>query len=120
MNIVDLETILKGDIARIDEVNITDIALYQDNIFVYPKDIKVMLEKYLVRDITLDELSKWAGFLSVRGEYSSPKKTDDRDEDFYDVMWDVIHALSVPEIDGEINTERVREYLVLLKKYDNA
>lgn len=116
MQLNDLHVILKGDIARIDEVDVRDVALYADNVPVYPSDVRNMLKRYLIGDITSDELSKWAAFLCIRGEYSCPNKTSD-DEDFYEAMWDVVQALSVPEIDGEITEERVRQYLSELEKY---
>jgi hypothetical protein len=39
------------------------------------------------------------------------------DEDYYEVMWDVINCLSTPELDGEITKESVKGYLLELQKY---
>lgn len=118
MNISDLTKILKGDVGHVDEVDITEIALFYDVVPIYPKDVRVMLLKYLSCDITSDNLSKWAEFLCIRGEYGSPNQDDDIDEDFYEIMWDVIQALSTPEIDGKITKARTQKYLAELDKYN--
>lgn len=119
MNISDLTKVLKGDVDHIDDVDITDVALFEDNVPVYPKDVKNMLLKYLADNITSDDLTRWAEFLCLRGEYGCPNQDDDIDEDFYEAMWDIVQALSAPEIDGVITKARVQQYLAELDKYKN-
>ena len=119
MNILDLNKILKGNVEHIDEVDVTDVALFENNVPVYPKDVKIMLLKYLADNISSDDLSKWAEFLCLRGEYSCPNQADTIDEDFYEDMWDVVQALSAPEIDGVITKARAQQYLAELDKYNN-
>jgi hypothetical protein len=112
----DLERILHGDIEHIDNVNEHDIALYEMNIKVHPKDVKKMLEAYLSKKITADQLVNWAGFLCIRAEYCSPDYYDLNN--YYEDMWYVVQKLSTPEIDGEINEAQVKQYLVELEKYE--
>ena len=118
MNIKNLHSILKGNISLIDKVNVYDTALFTDNVPIHPQDIEKMLHKFLDGEITENELSKWAAFLSIRGEYCNPDLKVEN-EDFYQDMWDVIYSLSTPEIDGVINDENVKKYLIVLKKYEN-
>lgn len=116
MKIDDLARILEGDITHIDDVDVSDVALYEDSVIIYPNHVKVMLEKYLAGSITSDELNKWARFIVLRGEYDCPD-CELSDEDHYEAMWDVIQALSVPEIDGDITHVRVEKYITQLGKY---
>lgn len=110
----DLLKILHGDIYHISQVNETDVALYEMEVTIAPKDVKTMMLSYLAGNITADDLTNWAGFLCIRAEYTAPESVD---EDYYEGMWDVIQCLSTPEIDGEVNEERVRQYLSELDKY---
>ena len=120
MKTSDLTEILKGNIDLINHVDAHDIAMYEDQVPVYPSDVKLILNKYLANEITVDELSKWGQFLTIRGEYGSPKQEAGEDEDFYESMWDVVQALSIPKIDGEITEEKVIQYLCELDKYKDA
>jgi len=111
----DLERILSGDIAHIDNVKESDVALHEMRVKVYPIYVKKMLEAYLLRKIDADQLVNWAGFLCIRAEYCSPDYYDF--DDYFDDMWYVIQKLSTPEIDGKIDDSRVKEYLAELEKY---
>jgi hypothetical protein len=119
MKISDLMAILKGNINRIDEVDVNDLAMFEVKVPVYPSDVKTMLSKYLSDEISSDDLSKWGAFLCLRGEYGSSEEELRIDEDFYETMWNVVQALSAPEIDGEITKAQVRGYFDELEKYKN-
>jgi hypothetical protein len=112
----DLIDILHGDISRINEVNERDIALYEVRVAVTPNDVRAIMLKYLLGEITANDLINWAGFICVRAEYVPPE-INQSDPDYYEDMFYVIQCLSTPEIDGEVNEERVRQYLSELAKY---
>ncbi len=118
MNKINLLKILHGDVDLIHKVNIEDIALYEDAIPVYPQNVKKMLNLRLSGNIDTDELSQWAQFLCARSEYTSPDSRDNDKSLYYEDMWYVIQKLSTPEIDGELTTERLEQYLNELKKYE--
>lgn len=113
-NLID---ILNGDIDLISKVNERDIALYEMEVIVCPKHVKTMLTAYLDKKISAEDLTNWAGFICIRGEYCSPNYMDDEMADYYEDMFYVIQRLSTPEIDGEVNEERVMQYLSELDKY---
>lgn len=117
MEIQDLIDILHGDISRISKVNERDIALFDMEVTVYPKDVKSMLLVYLSGRYTAEDLTNWAGFICIRAEYGPPDYLNDEIADYYEDMFYVIQRLSTPEIDGEVNEERVRRYLKELEKY---
>ncbi len=124
MKIENLKKILNGDINLIDQVNVKDIALYEDNVLIKPIHVKKMLIDFLQGNISSDELTKWAKFICLRGEYicvpiSIPRVSNTFNEiaDYYEDMMYVIQKLSTPEIDGEINEKTVRQYLKELDKY---
>ena len=114
----DLEEIIKGNISLIYQVNVRDIALQKNKVEVQPADVNAMLDKYLTNKLSAEQLNNWASFVVLRGEYMSPE-TDNVDDDYYEDLWSVIEALSLPEIDGEITPSRVREYKKELEKYDD-
>jgi hypothetical protein len=113
----DLLEILHGDISRISKVNENDVALYDMEVIVHPKDVKNMLQSYLEGRLSAEDLTNWAGFICVRGEYCSPNYLEDAMADYYEDMFYVIQRLSTPEIDGEVNDATVKSYLAELDKY---
>ena len=118
MKLIDLQKILAGDVSLIEKVNAKDVMLYGDEVPVHPKDVEYMLKRYLDGSLAGIDLSKWAKFLCVRGEYGCLEQVDGQDEDYYESMWDVLQALSEPEIDGEISRARVEKDLNELRKYN--
>ncbi|MFZ2486473.1 MAG: hypothetical protein WAW84_07790 [Candidatus Rickettsiella isopodorum] len=116
MEQTDLLKILNGDISYISQVNESDVALFGMRVIVNPQDIKKILLAYLSGELSADDLTNWAGFLCIRAEYVSPK-CEESNPDYYEDMWYVVQCLSTPEIDGEINEERVKQYLDELEKY---
>ncbi|MBA2655189.1 MAG: hypothetical protein H0U71_09035 [Gammaproteobacteria bacterium] len=113
-NLID---ILNGDIDLIGTVNERDIALYDMEVIFYPKHVKKMLTAYLNKKISAEDLTNWAGFICIRGEYCSPNYLDDEEADYYEDMFYVVQRLSTPEIDGDVNEARVKSYLTELDKY---
>lgn len=116
MEQTELLKILHGDIAMIERVNHSDIALYGLRVVVTPDDVKNLLERYLSGKLTSKQLILWAKFLCLRTEYVSPE-CDDANPDYYEDMWYVVQCLSTPEIDGEVNQKQVSLYLTELNKY---
>lgn len=117
MELNDLLKILHGDISLISKVNESDVALYDMEVIVYPRDVKYMLRAYLEGMISSDDLTNWARFICMRGEYCSPNYLDDDIADYYEDIFYVIQRLSTPEIDGEVNEATVKSYLAELDKY---
>jgi hypothetical protein len=76
-----------------------------------------MLNDYLAGKVNANDLTRWAMFICLRAEYGTPDYLDDEIADYYEDMFYVIQCLSTPEIDGEVNEERVRQYLSELDKY---
>jgi hypothetical protein len=109
--------ILHGNIALIDSVNVKDIALYSTQVTIFPKDVKKILLEYLRNKLNADDLIKWATFICARAEYTCPNWQDDEKSDYYEDMMYVIQKLSTPQIDGDINVERITQYFTELKKY---
>ncbi len=118
MKLENLKSILGGNLKLMKNIDVNEVAKFEDRVQVIPKDVCNMLEKFLTKKISAKELSEWAKFVTVRGEYCSPRE-DGRDDDYYEKMWDIISWLSTPEIDGEIDVESVNKYLLVLKKYEN-
>lgn len=116
----DLLKILHGDISHINEVDENDVALYDMEIIIYPIYVKNILQRYLMGKVSSNDLTNWAGFICVRGEYCSPNYLDDNMVDYYEDMFYVIQRLSTPEIDGDVNEARVRSYLAELDKYPDS
>ncbi|MGE3318601.1 MAG: hypothetical protein AB7I18_04830 [Candidatus Berkiella sp.] len=112
----DLLAILDGDLTALDD----DLLSSEDSEFeieVEPKHLRKMINLYLSNKIDAYNLSRWAEFLSFRGEYVCIDYMNDESADFYERMWDVINMISTPQLDGEITPDRVREYLKELDKY---
>lgn len=122
MEISDLVEILHGNIAHISRVNANDVALYDMEVIVYPKDVKNMLQSYLDGKVSSNDLTNWANFICIRGEYCPPNYLDDgmEDDDYYEDMFYVIQRLSTPKFDGAVNEKRVKLYLSELDKYSDA
>jgi hypothetical protein len=117
MEQTDLLKILEGDISRIDSVNVEDVALYEVRVTVQPCHVRTMLNDYLAGKVNANDLTRWAMFICLRVEYGTPDYLDDEIAYYYEDMFYVIQCLSTPEIDGEVNEERVRQYLSELDKY---
>jgi len=121
LKIEHLKRILNGDI---DHINVRDIALYEDNVLIQPRHVRKMLIDFLQGKISSEDLTKWAEFICLRGEYVSvptniPPTSRKFDEiaDYYEDMMYVIQRLSTPQIDGEVTEERVKQYLLELDQY---
>lgn len=112
-----LETILNGNIKLIDQFDIEQPAYLEEEVVIVPNQVRKMLTLYLNKTISSFDLKKWANFVCLRAEYVVPGGTDDVINDHYEDMFYVIQRLSTPEIDGEINEERVKAYLKELDKY---
>ena len=119
MERTDLIKVLDGDVSHIEKVNINDPASYEVKIPILPKNVEKMLQAYLSDNITEKDLSNWANFLCLRSEYISAGYMNEELADYYENMWYVIQRLSTPEIDGEINQERVELYLNEIRTYTN-
>ena len=118
MEVTNLIKILHGDLSLIDKVNVRDVALFNDEVTIYPHDLKKMLLDFLSGKYDADDLYKWAKFIVLRGEYANPGDVfDDELMDFYEDMRSVIECLSCPVVEGEITEARVKEYLSWLDKY---
>ncbi len=113
----DLIKILEGDVSHIDSVNVEDVALYEVRVTVEPQHVKKMLLNYLSGRCSAEDLTRWASFICMRGEYGSANYLDDEMADFYEDMFYVIQCLSTPEIDGDVNEKQVKLYLSELDKY---
>ncbi len=113
-----LQQIVKGNIELINDFN-QDLSVYlDDEIVIKPSYVRNMLNRFLNKSVNIDDIKEWARFICGRGEYIVPGN-DDKTTDFYEDMYYVIQRLSTPEIDGEINEERVKGYLKELEKYPN-
>lgn len=119
MEYTDLLRILHGDISHINEVNADDVALYETNVTIKPTNVREILCKYLSGDVNAAQLVGWAKFICSRGEYICPNWEDDNFSDYYEDMFYVIQRLSTPEIDGEINNKRIKQYIVELEKHSD-
>lgn len=118
MDKINLLKILEGNVSLIDRVNVNDVALSEDHVTVEPHHVRKMLKHYLAGQISSKDLTRWAIFICLRGEYyGTPYSLDDEMADYFEDMFYVIQRLSTPEIDGEVNEERVRQYLSELDKY---
>lgn len=113
----ELITILNGDLAHIYNLDMYEDSDPTIRIVVYPKHVKALLELYLSKKITANELTLWANFICIRGEYVCENSSSDESADYYEDMFYVIQKLSTPEIDGEITPDTVKVYLTELDKY---
>ena len=114
-----LEKILSGRIDLIGQFDCNQAALLEEVVVITPKYVRSMLEKYLQKNISAEDLQKWAAFVCIRSEYAVPGGYDDQIHDYYEPMYYVIQRLSTPELDGDITQARIKEYmkeLVLLKE----
>lgn len=119
MDKINLVKILEGDIFLINQVNVKDVALPEDHVTVEPRHVRKMLKDYLTGKVSSEDLTRWAMFICLRGEYYGTPYSllDDEMADYFEDMFYVIQRLSTPEIDGEVNEERVKGYLRELEKY---
>ncbi|MDA0698061.1 MAG: hypothetical protein O2793_16895, partial [Proteobacteria bacterium] len=76
-----------------------------------PSYIRKMLLQYLEGEISDYELNQWARFICLRTEFTVPGGDDDKICDFYEDMYYVIQRVSTPEIDGDIDEDRIQSYL---------
>jgi len=108
----DLIKILNGEITHISSINIDAPIIKNLSIIVSPSHLRTVLQAYLNGDINDISLSCWARFVSLRGEYVAKHyhEEDEKYDDAYEEMWNIISYLSTPEIDGEINPKQVEEY----------
>jgi len=106
-----LAFILDGDISLIDEIDMNQYDQLNETVIIKPSHIRKMLLKYLTEEISDFDLNQWARFLCLRGEYIVPGGDDDKINDFYEDMYYVIQRVSTPEIDGDIDKDRIQSYL---------
>src|SRR5579872_7443705 len=78
------------------------------HILITPPQVKKVLTDYLNKKINSKELQIWADFLCFNDALSTP---DHQNEDYYESMWHVLQKISTPFIDGEINNDRISDYL---------
>ncbi len=115
-----LSSILKGNLLLIDNFDMNQIVPFdEERIVIKPSYIRNMLKKYLAGEISDSELNKWARFICLRGEYVVPDRINaEANGDPYEAMYYVIQRVSTPEIDGDIDEERIKGYLAELdEKY---
>ena len=106
-----LVSILDGDISLIDEIDMNKYDQLDETIIIKPSHVRKMLLQYLEGEISDYELNQWARFICLRGEYKVPGRHDDAICDFYEDMYYVIQRVSTPEIDGDIDEDRIQSYL---------
>lgn len=106
-----LAFILNGKISLIDDFDMNEVRTLNERIIIKPSQIRKMLLKYLAGEISDFELNRWARFICQRTEYKVPGGDDDNINDFYEAMYYVIQRLSTPEIDGDIDENRIQLYL---------
>lgn len=113
-------SILNGNISLIDDFDINQGAKLKETIIIKPSQVRKMLLKYLSGELSDFELNKWARFICLRLEYIVPGGDNDQINDFYEDMYYVIQRISTPEIDGDIDENRIKSYLNELDaKYPN-
>jgi len=106
-----LDSILNGNISLIDDFDMNKVANINETIIIRPSHVRKMLLKYLSGDLSDFELNQWARFICLRLEYIVPGGDDDKINDFYEDMYYVIQRVSTPEIDGDIDEDRIQSYL---------
>ena len=74
------------------------------------------LSEYLCDRLSAKGLRDWALFIALSGHYRNPTPPEE-DEDWFDLMWDVVHELAAPEVHGAITPELVRKKLRGLERY---
>jgi len=109
-----LTSILNGHLSLIDSFDIPQAAYPDELVIVKPSHVRNMLKRYLEGTISDVELNRWARFICCRLEYVVPGRNDYAISDFYEGAYYIIQCMSTPEIDGDIDEERIKEYLAEL------
>lgn len=109
-----LTKIVDGNIGLIK----THISMYDRynsscHVLVTPQQVKKVLIDYIHKKINSNELQIWADFLCFNDALSEPNHEN---EDYYESMWHVLQKISTPLIDGEINNDRIFDYISELEK----
>lgn len=115
----DLVRILEGEITHAACIDIGAPTLRDVCIIVCPTHLKRILSAYLNGEINDVSLNLWAQFVSQRGEYVTKcfNEDDEKYDDTYELMWDIINYIATPEIDGAITPELIHEYLNKIEMY---
>lgn len=87
-----------------------------DEVELNPAAVRGALAAYLSKEMSEKELRDWALFVTLSGAFNSPELPPD-DEDWFDPMWDAVHALAAPEVHGSITPALVQEKLETLNRY---
>ena len=106
-----LDSILNGNLDLIDQFDMNQVGRLHELIIIKPNQVRHILMRYLSGDVSDLALNQWAKFICSRLEYIVPGGDDDNLTDFYEDMYYVIQRISTPEIDGDINQERITLYL---------
>ena len=106
-----LDSILNGNLDLIDQIDMNQVGRLHELIIIKPNQVRHILMRYLSGDVSDLALNQWAKFICSRLEYIVPGGDDDNLTDFYEDMYYVIQRISTPEIDGDINQERITLYL---------
>ncbi len=110
-----LKSILNGNLSLIDNFDKNQVTYLNEEITIKPSYVRKMLERYLKNEISYFDLNNWARFICLRTEYTVPDwENAEVNDDFYSDMYYVIQRISTPEIDGDIDEERIKGYLAEL------
>jgi len=102
---------LNSNISLINDFDTNQVANKNEIIIIKPSQVRKMLLKYLSGELSDFELNQWARFICLRLEYIVPGGDDNKINDFYEDMYYVIQRVSTPEIDGDIDEDRIQSYL---------
>ena len=91
----------------------------EQEVFVTPAIIEMMLNKYLTGVVDNQQLSDWAEFLTSNDEYVTEGWEDDSQADKYESMWGILQQLSDPLIDGSITKGRIEGYINQLSSIES-
>lgn len=111
--------VLHGDLTPAEAKSKVRPDLQEQEVFVKPSIIEMMLNKYLTDVVDAQQLSDWAAFLTSHDVYVTEDWEDDAQADKYEPMWEVLQQLSSPFIDGPITKDRVEGYINQLSSIES-
>jgi len=115
MNKENILKIVNGNISYIEKIKVDD-DLSNIKVIIKPVHIKNMLLSYLKGEVSSNGLSYWANFIL---QYEGECIYDERDREtirYYKKMWNIIQALSMPELHGNVTPELTLQYISDLDK----
>ncbi|WP_256082165.1 hypothetical protein [Massilia sp. YIM B04103] len=86
----------------------------ESEIIVMPKNIESILQMYLLGERSASELKDWAGFILSSEGYVCPNWDIDELTDRYEPMWEILQQLAMPEIHGQLSSQKIETYLQTL------